>query len=222
VSEAPVEVNTCVTPTGTVIWMHGLGADGHDFEPIVPELLLRQQQLPLRFIFPHAPVRPVTINGGYAMRAWFDVLSFDRDSKADWPGIRASEATITALIEREHQRGIASQRIVLAGFSQGGAMALHAGTRFREALAGIMVLSGYRLASDPATVAASAANLRTPIFLAHGTHDAVLPLALGEQSRLALANDGHEVEWHSYAMEHSLCAEEVSDIADFLARAYAA
>ena len=218
-SEAAVELTTGATPVGAVIWMHGLGADGHDFEPLVPELM-RHHSLPLRFIFPHAPVRPVTVNGGYAMRAWYDIVSFDRGSRIDLAGIRASDAAIRALIEREQQRGIAADRIVLAGFSQGGAMALYTGVRFEQRLGGIMGLSAYLLASDALQSEQQAANVATPLFLAHGTYDPVLPYALGEQSRAALTAAGHDVGWHSYAMEHSLCAEEVADIADFLARIY--
>ena len=220
-SEQPVEVTTGPNPVGTVIWMHGLGADGHDFEPLVPELL-QLHKLSLRYVFPHASVRPVTVNGGFPMRAWYDVLSFDRNSKLDLAGIGASDATIRALIEREQQRGIGSERIVLAGFSQGGAMALYSGLRFEKKLAGIMGLSTYMLAPDRLATEGSAANLRTPVFLAHGRHDPVLPYSSGEHSRAVLTAAGYDVQWHSYAMEHSLCVEEVADIAAFLAQLYRA
>ncbi len=220
-SEQPVEVTTGPKPVGTVIWMHGLGADGHDFEPLVPELM-RLHPLALRFVFPHAPVRPVTINGGFPMRAWYDVLSFDRSAKPDMAGIGASDATIRALIEREQQRGIGSERIVLAGFSQGGAMALYTGLRFEQKLAGIMGLSTYMLAADQLATERNAVNQSTPVFLVHGRHDQVLPHSGGEQSRAALMAAGYDVEWHSYAMEHSLCVEEVADIAAYLARVYRA
>ena len=220
-SEQPVEVTTGPNPVGTIIWLHGLGADGHDFESLVPELL-RLHHLSLRYVFPHAPVRPVTINGGFPMRAWYDVLSFDRSSKLDVAGIGASDACIRALIEREHQRGISSERIVLAGFSQGGAMALYTGLRLEQKLAGIMGLSTYMLAPDQLATERHAMNQHTPVFLAHGRHDQVLPHSSGEQTRAALTAAGYEVEWHSYAMEHSLCVEEVADIAAYLARVYRA
>jgi phospholipase/carboxylesterase len=219
-SEAAVELTTGPTPLGTVIWMHGLGADGHDFEPLVPELM-REHFVPLRFVFPHAPVRPVTVNGGYPMRAWYDIHSFERGSRPDVAGIRASDAAIRALIAAENRRGTPTERIVLAGFSQGGAMALYSGTRLPQRLAGIMGLSAYLLMAETLQQEQSSVNLSAPIFLAHGTHDGVLPHAFGEQSRAALEAAGHSVEWHSYAMEHSLCAEEVAAIAEFLARVYA-
>jgi phospholipase/carboxylesterase len=218
-SEPPVEVTTGPNPVGTVIWLHGLGADGHDFEPLVPELL-RLHHLSLRYVFPHAPVRPVTVNGGYPMRAWYDVLSFDRNSKLDSAGIAASDANIRALIERENQRGISADHIVLAGFSQGGAMALYTGLRLEQRLAGVMGLSTYLLAPDQLQAEQHAVNLQTPVFLAHGTRDPVLPYAMGEQTSAALTAAGYKVEWHSYAMEHSLCVEEVADIAAYLAGVY--
>jgi phospholipase/carboxylesterase len=220
-SEPPVEVTTGPKPVGTVIWLHGLGADGHDFASLVPELL-RLHHLSLRYVFPHAPVRPVTVNGGYPMRAWYDVLSFDRNSKLDSVGIAASDATIRALIARENQRGISTDHIVLVGFSQGGAMALYTGLRLEQQLAGVMGLSTYLLAPDQLQAKQHAANLQTPIFLAHGTRDPVLPYAMGEQSCAPLTAAGYNVEWHSYAMEHSLCVEEVADIAAYLARVYRA
>jgi phospholipase/carboxylesterase len=218
-SDTEVEVLTGARPTGSVIWLHGLGADGHDFEPLVPELM-RLQPLPLRFIFPHAPVRPLTMNGGFPMRAWYDVYGFDRNARLDWQGIRASDERIRALMARENERGIGSDRVVLAGFSQGGAMALYSGLRCEQRLAGIMGLSAYLLAPEKLAAEKNAANQQTPVLLAHGTQDAVLSFNLGEQSRVALSAAGYAVEWHSYPMEHSLCAEEVAHIAAFLARAY--
>ena len=218
-SDTEVELLTGPRPIGAVIWLHGLGADGHDFEPLVPELM-RLHPLPLRFIFPHAPVRPVTMNGGFPMRAWYDVYGFNRNARLDWEGIRASDERIRALVARENERGIGSERVLLAGFSQGGAMALYSGLRCEQRLAGIMGLSTYLLAPEQLAAEKSAANQQTPVLLAHGTQDSVLSIELGEQSRVALSAAGYAVEWHSYPMEHSLCAEEVEHIADFLARAY--
>ena len=168
-----IEVETGAKPTGAIIWMHGLGADGHDFEPIVPELV-QQNERALRFVFPNAPVRPVTINGGYAMRAWYDIVGIDRNSAQDETGIRASDAMVQALIKRENERGIPSERIVLAGFSQGGAMALFSGTRYAEKLAGIMALSCYMLSAKNFDTERAAANASTPIFMAHGPTDPVV------------------------------------------------
>jgi phospholipase/carboxylesterase len=210
-----VEVETGRNPGAAVIWLHGLGADGHDFEPIVPELV-RPGERALRFIFPHAPMRPVTLNGGFVMRAWYDIIALDRRGPEDEPGIRASQATIDALIQRENARGIASERIVLAGFSQGGAMALFAGTRYPHRLAGIMGLSCYLLLAGAAERAV--ANAATPIFLAHGTEDPVVLPTLGEAARRALVTEGYAVEWHTYSMPHSVCPQEVADIAAWLRR----
>jgi len=212
-----VTVETGPDPAFTIIWMHGLGADGHDFEPLVPELL--DESMPvLRFVFPHAPVRPVTINNGYAMRAWYDIIGIDRRSAEDFAGIKASAAGIAQLIERENQRGIPTSRIALAGFSQGGAMALHLGTRHAEKLAGVIALSCYLPLGAHLVAEKSPANQATPFFMAHGTQDPVVPHALGEESRRALEAAGYAVEWHSYAMPHSLCEPEVGDIRAFLAR----
>jgi phospholipase/carboxylesterase len=209
-----VEIATGPVPELAVIWLHGLGADGHDFEPLVPELRL---SFAARFVFPHAPVRPVTINGGMAMRAWYDILGFDRRAREDEAGIRASAAAVTELIDREVDRGIPAQRIVLAGFSQGGAIALHTALREPRALGGLMALSTYL--PLPGTLAAerSAANARLPIFLAHGTSDSVLPHSLGETSRRTLEAQGYAVDWHSYAMAHSVCVEEIGAISAWLA-----
>jgi len=216
-SREAVEIETGRTPNGSVIWLHGLGADGHDFEPVVPELVLPAERA-LRFVFPHAPIRPVTLNGGYPMRAWYDIAALDRRTAEDESGIRATRAAIDTLIRRENARGIVSERIVLAGFSQGGAMAVFAGTRFPEKLAGIMGLSCYLLLALRLAAERSAANQATPVFLAHGRQDPVVPLTLGEYARQALQASGYSVEWHAYDMPHSLCPQEVTDIAAWLRR----
>jgi phospholipase/carboxylesterase len=217
VSREAVEVETGANPTGAVIWLHGLGADGHDFEPIVPELV-RPGERALRFVFPHAPIRPVTLNGGFAMRAWYDIVSLERRGPEDEAGIRASQATVETLIRRENARGIATSRIVLAGFSQGGSVALFAGTRYAEKLAGIMGLSCYLLLAGQLAAERSSANQATPIFLAHGLEDPIVAPLLGEQARTALVAAGYSVEWHSYPMPHSVCPQEVADIAQWLRR----
>jgi phospholipase/carboxylesterase len=217
VSRDAVEIETGANPTGAVIWLHGLGADGHDFEPIVPELV-RPGERALRFVFPHAPIRPVTLNGGFAMRAWYDIVSLERRGPEDEAGIRASQATVEALIRRENARGIATSRIVLAGFSQGGSVALFAGTRYAEKLAGIMGLSCYLLLAGQLAAERSSANQATPIFLAHGLEDPIVAPILGEQARTALVAAGYSVEWHSYPMPHSVCPQEVADIAQWLRR----
>lgn len=216
-AEAPVEIETGPAPTGAVIWLHGLGADGHDFEPIVPELV-RPGERALRFVFPHAPVRPVTLNGGYAMRAWYDIVALDRRTREDEIGIRGSQAGIETLIRREQARGIPGSRIVLAGFSQGGAMALHTGTRYPERLAGIMGLSCYQLLGEKFAAERHPANQATPIFLAHGLQDPVVASLLGDEARQALESAGYAVEWHTYLMPHSVCPQEVADIAGWLRR----
>ena len=212
-----IEVETGPNPVGTIIWMHGLGADGHDFEPIVPELV-RPNERALRFVFPNAPVRPVTLNAGYAMRAWYDIVGLDRRSKQDEVGIRASHSFVEALIKRENERGIATDRIALAGFSQGGAMALYSGTRHPDKLAGIMGLSCYMLLDTRFAIERLPANQATPIFLAHGTQDPVVNPSLGEQTRSLLEAEGYSVEWHAYPMPHSVCPEEIADIAAWLRR----
>lgn len=216
-----VETSTGPAPAASVIWLHGLGADGHDFEPVVPVL---QPFLPCatRFVFPHAPVRPVTINGGYAMRAWYDILSFDRAAPQDLAGIRESHHAVLQWIHAENARGIGTDRIVLAGFSQGGAMALYSGVRLAQPLAGIMGLSCYLL--EPARFPAEhhPVTLSVPVFLAHGDFDNVLPLELGERARDQLASAGYGVEWHRYAMPHSVSPEELDDIGRWLGRALAA
>lgn len=200
-------------PQGSIIWLHGLGADGHDFEPIVPELRL-PPELGLRFVFPHAPVRPVTLNGGMAMRAWFDIVSLDRNGPADEAGILASIAELERLIVREQERGIAADRIVIAGFSQGGAIALHTALRTTARLAGVMGLSAYLPSGATLKEEMRASDL--PAFMAHGVLDPVLPLALGREAADVLVANGFDVEWHDYPMAHSVCAAEINDIRGWL------
>jgi phospholipase/carboxylesterase len=212
-----IEVETAAAPDAAVIWLHGLGADGHDFEPIVPEIVRRGERA-WRFVFPNAPVRPVTINGGMAMRAWYDIQGFDRKAAEDVNGFRDTDVQIRQLIARETGRGIPARRIVLAGFSQGGAVSLYTAPRFPETLAGVMALSCYLPRESSFSAERAAANDAIPIFMAHGRGDAVLPLALGVQSRDFLKAQGYAVEWHDYPMAHAVCAEEVADIREFLLR----
>lgn len=202
---------TGASPVASVIWLHGLGADGHDFEPIVPELV-DPSWPPLRFVFPHAPVRPVTLNMGMPMRAWYDIRALSLDERADEAGIRDSLAQIEALIATEHARGIDSRHIILAGFSQGGVMALHAGLRHEPALAGIVGLSCYLPLAQTLEGERSPANARTPVLLMHGTHDPVVPPALGEHARRTLEGWGYGVEWHTYPMQHQVCLEQIADL----------
>ncbi len=209
-----VEISTGDAPSWSVIWLHGLGADGHDFEPIVPELV-RKGWPSFRFVFPHAPVRPVTINNGVPMRAWYDIRSMELSQRADETGVRESIATVQALIERENVRGVPTQRIVLAGFSQGGAIVLSAAVRHEERLAGVVALSTYLPMAENAAAQATEANKTLPVFFGHGTADPVVPMALGSKSRDALIAMGHEVQWHTYPMPHSVCAEEIRDLADW-------
>lgn len=210
-----VEHETGSQPTHSVIWLHGLGADGHDFAPIVPELRL-PASLAVRFVFPHATIQPVTINGGMAMRSWYDILTPNLVKREDEAGIRISEQAIQALIARENARGVPTSRIILAGFSQGCAMTLHTGIRLKEKLAGLMGLSGYLPLIDMAAQERHSANAATPIFLAHGTHDPVVTLERAEASRTKLVELGYSVQWHTYPMPHSVCAQEIDDISSFL------
>lgn len=210
-----VEIETGRNPTGTVLWLHGLGADGHDFAPIVPQLV-ESHERPLRFVFPHAPVRPVTINGGMAMRAWYDILGFNRGVPQDEVGIRASDVEVRALIQRENQRGIPTNRIVLGGFSQGGAISLFSGPRYPEKLAGIMALSCYMLLEDVLPAERTKVNYATPVFLAHGNQDPVVDFRRGLEAKQLLEAGGYPVEWHPYPMPHSVCPQEVADIANWL------
>jgi len=202
-------------PDAAVVLMHGLGADGHDFETLVFELKLPPASA-IRWVFPHAPIRPVTLNGGMPMRAWFDIIALDRRSEEDEAGIRASGEGIRALVNREKERGIPADRIVLAGFSQGGAMALYTALRETERVAGVLALSTYLPLARTLAAEAHPANAEVPIFMAHGVADPVVPLTLGEGSRDRLRAQGREVEWHTYPMPHSVCAEEVADIREWL------
>lgn len=218
-----VEVVLGNEPERSVIWLHGLGADGHDFEPIVPELALGDAGV--RFVFPHAPVRPVTINAGIAMRAWYDIVTLDREGPQDEQGIRESADVLSGLIEREHARGVAYERIVVAGFSQGGAIGLHAGLRFREKLAGIMGLSTWL----PLAGMLEAEALRErrvppaelPVFLAHGSADPVIPIDYGRLCAQTLEAAGFPVEWHEYPMPHAVCPDEIAALRRWLAAALA-
>jgi phospholipase/carboxylesterase len=210
-----VEIETAPNPKHAVIWLHGLGADGHDFEPIVPELVDRSWPA-LRFVFPHAPVRPVTINGGMPMRAWYDITGMEIAQRQDESGMRTSIAQLEELIAREHERGIAAKNLLLAGFSQGGAIALACGLRHPESLGGIVALSTYLPLAEKTAGEISAANQATPIFQAHGTFDPIVPLPLGKMSCDRLVQLGFHVEWHSYPMAHQVCAEEIDELRKFI------
>ena len=211
-----IEIETAPAPDAAVIWLHGLGADGHDFEPVVPELRL-PPRLRMRFVFPHAPVRPVTINMGMPMRAWYDILQMG-GGREDEAGLRASQAMLQALIEREKVRGVDARRIVLAGFSQGGAIVLQTGLRYAERLAGILALSTYLPLASKLAAERSAANRDLPVFMAHGTHDPMIGIPRARESRAALETLGYPVQWKEYAMAHSVCGEEIDDIAAWLLR----
>lgn len=204
-----VEIETGSRPQAAVIWLHGLGADGHDFEPIVPELDLQQ---PLRFVFPHAPVRPVTVNQGMRMRAWYDIFQFGGGPE-DAVGVHASQALVEDLIK---QQQLPSDRIVLAGFSQGGAIALHTALRHPERLAGVLALSTYVPLAATLAAERAAANADLPIFMAHGEYDDIIPLGRAEQSRRLLESLGYPLRWRAYPMPHSVCPEEIADISAFL------
>jgi len=212
------EVEPGAAADAAVVLMHGLGADGHDFESVVPELRPGTGPV-LRWVFPHAPVRPVSISGGYRMRAWFDILGLSSGSPEDEAGIRESAAAIDRLVEREARRGIPADRVVLAGFSQGGALALHTALRHPQRLAGVIALSTYLPLTTRLPVEAHPANAAVPIFMAHGTWDDVVPLALGEASRDVLLRQGYDVEWHTYPVPHSISAEEIADVREWLRRA---
>ena len=212
-----IEIETATTPAASIVWMHGLGADGNDFVDIVPALRLPADR-GVRFVFPHAPMRPVTINGGYVMRAWYDIRDDGGVRREDAAGVRASQAAIEALVARERGRGIPAAAIVLAGFSQGGAMALHTGLRHPGRLAGVMALSCSLPLADTLAAEAAAANRDVPIFMAHGTHDQMIPKARAQRAYDTLSGLDYKVEWHEYPMPHSVCMEEVADIADWLGR----
>jgi len=212
-----IEVETAPKPNAAVIWLHGLGADGHDFEPIVPELVSGGARA-WRFVFPNAPVRPVTLNGGMRMRAWYDIAGLDRRAAEDAAGFKDSDQKIRELIAREVARGIPAARIVLAGFSQGGAVSLYTVPRLTEKLAGVMALSCYLPRESTFSAERSPANDTTPIIMAHGQADGTVPMMLGMRSRDFLLAQGYAVEWHEYPMAHAVCAEEVADIRQFLFR----
>jgi phospholipase/carboxylesterase len=206
-----VEIETAANPRHTVIWLHGLGADGHDFEPIVPELVDRAWPA-LRFVFPHAPVRPITINNNMPMRAWYDISGLEIAQRQDEIGLRASMALLDEMIAHETARGIPSENILLAGFSQGGAIVLGGGIRHPRRLGGIAALSTYLPIAEKTDAEMSDANRQTPIFQAHGMLDPTIPHALGEMSRAYLAQRGYSVEWHPYQMAHQVCMDEILDL----------
>jgi phospholipase/carboxylesterase len=213
-----IDHETGAKPQASVIWMHGLGADGNDFVPVVQELDLSGAP-DIRFVFPHAPMQAVSINNGYVMRAWYDIKWGDlegRSKQADEKGVRASQAAIGQLIEREVATGIATEKIVLAGFSQGGAIALQTGLRYPKKLAGVMALSTYLPLAESFDKEASPENRRTPVFMAHGTQDGVVPYAMGVRSRDVLVQHGYDVRWREYPMQHSLSIEEIYEIAAWL------
>jgi phospholipase/carboxylesterase len=210
-----VEVSSGENPVGSVIWLHGLGADGHDFEPIVPELRL-PADLPLRFVFPHAPTRPVTINGGMVMRAWYDIVTLDAEGRADAEGVRESTAILEGLIAREMERGMPADRIVIAGFSMGGAIAINTALHTAHALAGLMALSTYLPLQGE--VEGSSGSRDLPVFMAHGSFDPMLPMQWGQLSAQKLEETGFSVEWHEYPMAHAVCPQEIADIREWLLR----
>lgn len=211
----PIEIEVHGTPQASIIWLHGLGADGHDFEMLLPELHW-PENLPTRFIFPHAPVQAVTINGGMRMRAWYDIYSLEPGMREDESGIRASAQGIRDLIDHEIQRGIPPERILLAGFSQGGAIVLHSGMRYPQRLAGILALSTYLPLPHALATERSTAAQNTPVLMLHGTQDNVVPLSLAERSRQALNSAGIDLDWKNYPMGHTLCLDEIHDIRAWL------
>jgi len=215
-----VELEPQAPARASVIWLHGLGADGHDFGPIVPELGL-PAGTPVRFVFPHAPMRAVTINGGAVMRAWYDIKTLELDRHVEVDDLEASRRQVEAWIAHERELGIPSEKVVLAGFSQGGAIVLYTGLQYGEPLGGILALSCYHPVSELIETRASEANRKIPIFMAHGEHDPVVPIHLAEATVEKLRAEGYAPEWHTYPMPHSLCAEEVVDISKWLRRAIA-
>lgn len=215
-----IQIDTGPNPTVSVIWLHGLGADGNDFVPIVRELDLTGCP-PIRFVFPHAPTMPVTINNGYVMRAWYDILGMDLVQREDEIGLRRSQKMVEHLIAQEKSRGIPSERIILAGFSQGCAMTLQTGLRHPEKLAGLLCLSGYLPLHATLPAERHDANHHTPIFLAHGRGDPIVPIDRAEKSRDALQSLGYNVEWHAYPMQHEVCMEEIDDISAWFKRVLA-
>ncbi|HUS25338.1 MAG TPA: alpha/beta hydrolase-fold protein [Candidatus Binatia bacterium] len=214
-TEDAIVVEPEQSATAAVIWLHGLGADGGDFVPLVPELRM-PAGLPVRFVFPHAPVRPVTINGGAAMRAWYDILSLGGMARQDEAGIRDSERIVLGFLQQQLASGIAADKIVLAGFSQGGAIALQVGLRHPQKLAGVLALSTYLPLADSAAKDLKPERRDTPVLMCHGTHDPVLPMQLGSASRDLLVRMGFQVTWKQYPMQHEVCLPEIGDIADWL------
>jgi phospholipase/carboxylesterase len=212
-----IEIETAPNPDATVIWMHGLGDDGRGWSEVVPSLGL-PKDLAVRFLFPHAPILAVTINNGMQMRAWYDIRQANLAERADIEGVRRSQASIDALLAREAERGIAPHRMLLAGFSQGGAIALYAGLRYPQRLAGIVALSAYLVGAERIASEASAANRDVPVFMAHGTHDPVVAYAWGERSRDVLKAEGWPVEWRAYPMEHSAVSDEILAAGAFITR----
>jgi phospholipase/carboxylesterase len=214
-----VEINPKSEPCASIIWLHGLGANGHDFEPIVPELRL-PVTLPIRFIFPHAPRRPVTVNAGMIMRAWYDVLGMPGSGGIELDDFFESVGHLDALIEKEVESGMPSERILLAGFSQGGAVSLHTGLTYGKHLAGILALSTYLPTKDKLAEQISPVNKDIPMMMAHGTKDPMIPVALGLQTRQALRRLGYEISWHEYPIMHAVCAEEIQDIRAWLLKIF--
>ncbi len=212
-----IEIETAPRPNAAVIWLHGLGADGNDFVPVVPEIVRRGARA-WRFVFPHAQTRPITINGGMHMRAWYDIIGFDRTAAEDEAGFRTTDRAIGELISKELQRGIPANRIVLAGFSQGGAVSLYTALRYPERLAGVMALSTYLPLASRLAAERTSANAGVPIFMAHGLADDLVPIGMGSESRDGLKALGYAVEWHQYPMAHSVCDAEIADIRDYLFR----
>jgi len=210
-----IELQTGIDPKWSVIWLHGLGADGHDFEPVAPQLGFNDQ-LAVRFIFPHAPIRPITINGGMEMRGWYDIIGMHFDRQEDRAGLEESMRIVEGLIEQEIARGVASENIFLAGFSQGGAIALFTALRLEFKLAGVIALSTYLPDAASSENERHIANANTPIFMAHGTRDPVIPVILAEQSYQSLKKMAYQVEWKTYPMEHSVSADEIQDISRFM------
>ena len=209
------KIETGNTPQYCVIWLHGLGADGHDFAPIVPQLNLPPAP-GIRFIFPHAPMQPVTINGGYVMRAWYDIVAADLRARQDKEGMINSAHLVGEIIEDQKNQGISAENIILAGFSQGSALALHMGLRSGQRFAGIIALSGYLPLADDLPVEPVTPDTKLPIFMAHGSYDPIVPLVAGTQSRQQLESLGYDISWKEYPMEHSVCAEEIEDISGWL------
>jgi phospholipase/carboxylesterase len=215
-----LDIETAAAPDAAIIWLHGLGADAHDFEPVVPQIV-RPGERAWRFVFPNAPIRPVALNGGMQMRAWYDIKSLDRNADEDLAGFWDTDARIRELIAREAARGVAANRVVLGGFSQGGAASLYTALRYAERIAGVLALSCYLPLQDRLPAERSVQNRATPIFMAHGRADAVLSMSLGLESRDTLRKLGYAVEWHEYPMAHAVCAAEIADIRAFLLRVLA-